>query len=79
MGAWPENGRFLFCTLFPALVSSGLQLFCAQFLIEVFLILSPRLSSISYPKFLIFREKVSFNFLRKYFSRAGAYCSSKYI
>ena len=26
-----------------------------------------------YPKFLIFREKVSFNFVRKYFLRAGAY------
>ena len=64
----PEKRPFLMPFLMlhtsPALFFSWLELFCArQFLVEVFLILSPRLSSISYPKFLIFREKVSFSFL----------------
>ena len=63
----PEKRPFLMPFLMlhtsPALFFFWLELFCAQFLVEVFLILSPRLSSISYPKFLIFREKVSLNFL----------------
>ena len=63
----PEKRPFLMPFLIlhtsPALFFFWLELFCAQFLVEVFLILSPRLSSISYPKFLIFREKVSLNFL----------------
>ena len=59
----PGKRPFLMLHTSPALFFFWLELFCAQFLVEVFLILSPRLSSISYPKFLIFREKVSLNFL----------------
>ena len=63
-GKRPFLVPFLMLHTSPALFFSWLELFCArQFLVEVFLILSPRLSSFSYPKFLIFREKVSFNFL----------------
>ena len=71
MGTWPENGRFIFCTLISSPRFFWLELFCAQFLTEVFLILSPRLELYFLPQISYFSREAELQFLTKIFLTSG--------